>query len=217
MNHLMDMIKGKENDSLKKELKNDPSIADASTEQGISLLQFAVYCRNTEAVEMIRAYKSHLDIFEAASLGEREKIKQLSADHPELLNSFSPDGFTVLGLVAFFGHLKLAEELLENGVNPNVPANNQFKVTPLHSACATSNLAMARLLIEYGADVNAKQMQGVTPLHSAAHNGQIDLVKLLIDCGADTNAKMENGQTPLSMAEEAKSTDTAEFLRQIKP
>jgi len=131
------------------------------------------------------------------------------------LNSFSADGFTLLGLAAFFGHFILAQELLEKGADPNISANNPYKVAPLHSACATSNLEMATLLIKHGADVNAKQMHNVTPLHSAAHNGKTDLVQLLVDKGADINATMENGKTPLLMAEEAKFNDTANLIKKL--
>ena len=136
-------------------------------------------------------------------------------EKPELLNDYTNDGFTLLGLAAFFGHFDLAQELLEKGADPNIAANNQFKVSPIHSACATSNLEMAALLIQNGADVNAKQMQDVTPIHSAAHNGQTELVQLLFDNKADINAKMENGQTPLSMAEEAKFKETVDLIRKL--
>lgn len=215
MKELIEIIKKGDNHLLTKKLDQDPSIADRKTEQGISLLQFAAYCRNSEAVQTLREHKSQLDIFEAATLGEVERVKQLLHEKPELLNGYSADGFTVLGLAAFFGHLDLAKELLKNGADPNVAANNQFKVAPLHSACATSNLEMATLLIQNGADANAKQMQNVTPLHSAAHNGELTLVQLLANNGADINAKMDNGQTPLSMAEEAKCKKTADLIKKL--
>lgn len=215
MKELIEIIKTGDNNELANKLIQDPSLADVITEQGISLLQFAAYCRNAEAIQILKKYKSHLDIFEAATLGEAERVKQLLNEKPELLNDFSTDGFTLLGLAAFFGHLDLAQELLEKGANPNIAASNQFKVAPLHSACATSNVKMATLLIQYGADVNAKQMQKVTPLHSAAHNGQTELVQLLVDNEADINATMDNGQTPLAMAEEAKFRETADLIRQL--
>ena len=215
MKELIEIIKTGDNSRLANKLNQDPSLADSKTEQGISLLQFAAYCRNSEAIQILREHKSQLDIFEAATLGEVEKVKQLLNEKPVLLNGYSADGFTLLGLAAFFGHLDLAKELLEKDAEPNVAANNQFKVAPLHSACATSNLEIATLLIQNGADVNAKQIKNVTPLHSAAYNGQSDLVQLLADNGADINAKMDNGQTPLSMAEEAKFEETADLIKKL--
>ena len=212
MEEIIDLIRTGKNDLLAQKLNDNPLLADNKTEQGISLLQFAAYCRNNFAVDLLKRYKQNPDIFEAASIGDTETIKQLLEKTPGLLNSFSPDGFTPLGLAAYFGHLSPVKLLLDKGANPNIASNNQFKVTPIHSACAISNFDIAALLIRHGADVNAKQMQGVTALHSAAHNGQTKLSKLLIDNGADINAKMDNGQTPLVMANEKNFQETAELI-----
>ncbi len=213
MEEIIDLIKTGKNKLLKEKLKNAPSKANTKTEQGISLVQFAAYCRNREAIDIIRSFINDLDIFEAASVGDRDRLLQLISLEPDIINNHASDGFTALGLASFFGHKELVILLLEKGADPNIPASNPFKVTPLHSACAISNYDIAELLIKNGADVNAKQMQGVTPLHSAAHNGKIDLVKLLIENGADKQLKMDDGQTPLSMAEEKEFTDIIDYLK----
>lgn len=194
-------------------LNENPSLADEKTEQGISLIQFAAYCRNKPALDVLRKYRSNFDIFEAASIGVIETIKNQIENKPTLISSYSPDGFTVLGLASFFGHYDIVKFLLEKGANPNLASTNQFKVAPIHSACAISNYEIAEILIKHGADVNAKQMQSVTPLHSAAHNGSTKLVKLLIFHGADVNSRMENGQTPLFMALEKGFQEAADLLK----
>lgn len=213
MSDIIELIKAGENNNLERELKDNPSLSVSKTEQGISLLQFAAYCRNKEAVEIIRAYRDKLDIYEASSIGDKDILLRLIKQFPDQTNAYSVDGFTPLGLASFFGNIEIVKILIENGANPNIASNNQFKVTPLHSACAISNYDIAEILIKNGADVNAKQMQSVTPLHSAAHNGQTKLVKLLIDNGADINSKMDNGQTPLFMAEEKEFNETIDFLK----
>jgi ankyrin repeat protein len=212
MEEIIELIKTGKNNLLEQKLNDNPLLADIKTEQGISLLQFAVYCRNNFAVDILKKNKKKLDIFEAASIGDTETISQLLDKTPDFLNSFSPDGFTALGLASFFGHVSLVNLLLDKGAKPNIASNNQFKVAPIHSACAISHFDIAKLLIEHGADVTAKQMQGVTPLHSAAHNGQTKLSKLLIDNGAEISAKMDNGQTPLFMANEKNFQETAELI-----
>lgn len=212
MEEIIELIKTGKNDLLAQKLNDNPSLADYTTEQGISLLQFAAYFRNNFAVDILKKNRQKLDIFEASSIGDLETISQLLDKNPDLLNSFSPDGFTALGLASFFGHLSLVKLLLDKGANPNIASNNQFKVAPIHSACAISHFDITELLIKHRADVNAKQMQGVTPLHSSAHNGQTKLSKLLIDNGADINAKMDNGQTPLFMANEKNFQETAELI-----
>jgi ankyrin repeat protein len=208
-----DFIRSGDNIKLVQKLEEDPSIADYKTETGISLLQYAVYCRNSEAVEILKKYRPITDIFEAACLGDKDQVSHSLVINPDSLHSFSPDGFTVLGLASYFGHFSLVKFLLEKGANPNTPANNQFKVAPLHSACAISNFEIAELLIKYGANVNAAQIQGSTPLHSATHNGAILLTRLLLENGADINSKMDNGQTPLSMATERNHKEISDLLR----
>lgn len=212
MEEIIELIKTGKNDLLEQKLNDNPSLADSKTEQGISLLQFAAYCRNNFAIDILKKHKQKLDIFEASSIGDTEIVSQLLDKNSEFLNSFSSDGFTPLGLASFFGHLSLVKLLLDKGANPNIASNNQFKVAPIHSACAISHFDITELLIRHRADVNAKQMQGVTPLHSAAHNGQTKLSKLLIDNGADINAKMDSGQTPLFMANEKNFQETAELI-----
>ena len=59
-------------------------------------------------------------------------------------------------------------------------------------------------LLDFGADVNAKNGYGTTPLHWAARKGHTDVAKLLIEHGADVNAKEDyRGETPLHWAKDA--------------
>lgn len=213
MTEIVELIKTGDNKILEGKLKESPSLATSKTEQGISLLQFAAYCRNMEAVEIIRKYLDKIDIHEAASIGDKEVLLHIIKRSPEQTNTYAVDGFTPLGLASFFGNTEIVKILVDHGANPNMASNNQFKVTPLHSACAVSNYDIAEILIENGADVNVKQMQNVTPLHSAAHNGQTKLVKLLIDNGAEIDSKMDNGQTPLFMAEEKEYKEVIDLLK----
>lgn len=215
IDEIIDAIKASDNEKVNQIINDNSTIADRKTEQGISLLQFAAYCRNKSAVAILKNHKKdELDIFEATSIGDIDIVSRLINKNSVLTNSFSADGFTPLGLASFFEQIDIVKLLLGNEANPNIPANNQFKVAPIHSACAISNYEIVNLLIKNGADVNAKQMQGVTPLHSAAHNGQNELAKLLIDSGADINAKMDNGHTPLFMADEKGFKETAEIIKQ---
>ncbi|HMQ06884.1 MAG TPA: ankyrin repeat domain-containing protein [Saprospiraceae bacterium] len=213
MEDLMEIIRQGINERLELKLKENPSIATMKTDKGVSLLQYAAYCRNQEAVRLLKKYKQNIDIYEAVIIGDIESVKSQMENQPEYLNSFSSDGFTLLGFASFFGHLPIVNLLLKLGANPNIASKNPLKVAPIHSACAISDIDIAKLLIEFGADVNTKQIQGVTPLHSAAHNGHTNLTILLLENGADVNAKMDDGKTPLMMANEKNFNETAEILR----
>ena len=96
-------------------------------------------------------------------------------------------------------HLGMIKLLIERGANVN--AIDDTHHTPLHMA---SNAAVAGLLIDAGADVNAKtQRTGETPLYAAARNAAqgasksydvyLNLTKILIAKGADPNVKLKSG------------------------
>jgi len=90
---------------------------------------------------------------------------------------------------------------------PNTSAN------PLHIAASRGYKSVVNLLIEQGADVNAKDKYGQMPLHFAANRASMDLAQLLIDNGADVNAKNMQGHTPLySAATQYVSRDVIKFL-----
>ena len=55
-----------------------------------------------------------------------------------------------------------------------------------------------KLLLEQGAEVDAKDSSGWTPLSWAAEKGREAVVKLLLEQGAEADAKDTYGQTPLS-------------------
>ena len=213
MAEITELIKTGENDRIQNLLQENPSIANGQTEQGISNLMFAIYCRNNAAVSIIKSFKSHIDLQEATGMGDIETVKSVIGQNPDLINSFSVDGFSPLGLACFFGQFEVAKYLVEKGANVNQPSNNPFRVAPIHSACSISNYPIAELLLKNGADVNVKQQAGVTPLHQTAHNGNLSLTQLLIDNHADVNAKMDNGKTPLLMAEEGSDSNMLNLIK----
>ena len=104
------------------------------------------------------------------------------------------------------------------GHRPSPTRKDTDGITDLHRAAARDLREAAALLIEKGADVNAKSNQkyrkGYTPLHYAAERGNArETAALLIEKGADVNAKGQNGATPLHRAvrEYRKYNDTREI------
>ena len=66
-------------------------------------------------------------------------------------------------------------------------AVDEYGRTALQVAAWYNSLDVARLLIEHGADIDAKSNDGNTPLHDAAQENSLDVASLLIDRGANTD------------------------------
>lgn len=202
------------NDSLVNDvLSDDPSLVEAKTSSGVSMILLATYYSQHEIAQLLAGKKSDLTIFEAAAVGNFQKLMQLVEADPTIINTFSEDGFPPLGLASFFGHSELADYLIRSGADVNLASKNRMQVMPLHAAVANQHLEIARMLLEHGAWVNAVQQDSFTPLHGAAQNGQIELIRLLLDYGADPHLRTADGRTSLDMAEAAGHGDAAVYLR----
>ena len=90
--------------------------------------------------------------------------------------------------------------------------NDDWDETSLHNAAWKDSLDVATLLIDRGADIEAKDNNGWTPLHGAAVDNSLAVARLLIDHGADIDAKDDNGWTPLHGAAQENSLDVASLL-----
>jgi ankyrin repeat protein len=89
------------------------------------------------------------------------------------------------------------ETLLRNGAAVEV-RDRRGGATPLMHAAAFGSIETMRLLLDKGADVNARSTAGATALMWAATD--LSKVRLLIDRGADVNAVSESGRTALMLA-----------------
>ena len=79
-------------------------------------------------------------------------------------------------------------------------AHKGIRSTPLHLASYGGYIDVARMLIEYGADLTAKDKTGMTPLHLASYRGHVDVTRMLIELGVDLTAQNNEGETPLHLA-----------------
>ena len=134
----------------------------------------------------------------------------------------------------------IAEEALAAGANANVMNAQRSSRSLLADATICGDEEMARLLIEYGANVNLKNEWGMRPLcyanrsnanvirllldnnadvnlpgvlHAAVSAGEKEIVELFLAHGADVNVKDHRGSTALDEAVNRGEQEIAGLLR----
>ncbi|XP_072559799.1 fibronectin type 3 and ankyrin repeat domains protein 1 isoform X1 [Paramormyrops kingsleyae] len=109
-------------------------------------------------------------------------------------------GLTALQAALHGGHLPVIAYMIQDGCEVD-GRDGVSGWTPLMEVSAVSgNVAVAALLINAGASVNAADRKGKTPLMVAVLNDHQDLVSLLLRNGADLSVKNEFGSSAAEMA-----------------
>jgi uncharacterized protein len=188
-------------------LESDPTILGKS-EDGVSPVLLALYHGQRDIARLLIDRGAPLSFHDACAAGVNDLAKRMLGDDPSLLDRHSSDGYPPLGLAIFFGNRELARVLVGEGADVNTASTNAQKVAPLHAAAAVCDLEMMRILLDRGADPNARQQMGYTPLHTAASRGDIEMAKLLLSYGATRDMRGEDG---LSVGDVARQRGKEEF------
>ena len=196
-------VKAGDADGLRGILERDPTAAGAYADGGDSPLLLAVYHGCRDLAELLLAHGRRPDAFEAAALGDVDTLRAALDAEPGVVTAYSADGWTALHLAGFFGSVPAVRLLLERGANVNAWSLNAMRNTPLHAGLSGPlPHEGARLLVEAGADVNARQHGGYVSLHSAATRGEVATLDLLLDRGADPDTAADDGRRPIDFARE---------------
>lgn len=155
-------------------------------------------------------------ILKAALLGRSEsELKQMveiGADW-KICNNL---GNTVLHLAVEGGSLEALKYFISIGMNINITNNNGEM--PVHMISLTKNKfnEMLTLLLQFGADINAKCLCGNTPLLNSVFEGRSDAqLKQMVDNGANWNICNNNGNTVLHLAAEGGNCKALKYFGSI--
>lgn len=194
-------------------VEEDPELIQWHDVQGVSALLWSVYLNQTIVRDFLLSLLPDIDIFEAAAVGDTARLKGHLLSAPDLLNAYSPDGWTPLHLAAAFATTEAVRILIEHGAEVNRCSKGTQRNTALHACLALSrNATTARLLLSRGADANAKEAGGFTPLMQAAVADRRDLVDLLIAFGANPQLTCDWGKVAAEYARERGHIELAEYL-----
>lgn len=80
----------------------------------------------------------------------------------------------------------VTRELLHNQGDKQVKAQTgETGDTAMHIACRNRNVEIVKLLVEHGANANARNAHGRTPLHEVAEVGDEALLRIMYGLKAD--------------------------------
>ena len=84
--------------------------------------------------------------------------------------------------------------------------------TTLADAAEHANRVLVRTLLQGGADVNARQVDGMTALHWAVYHDDAETAALLVRAGANVTVENRYGVSPLSVAATNGNADVVTLL-----
>lgn len=146
----------------------------------------------------------------ANSLYEPEGERQ---DSSVLLESKHLNPGLQLYRASYEKNLPKMAEALAHGADVNWSNSEENKATPLIQAVLGGSLVTCEFLLQNGANVNQRDIQGRGPLHHATVLGHTGQVCLFLKRGANQHATDEEGKDPLSIAVEAANADIVTLLR----
>lgn len=135
----------------------------------------------------------------AFATGHPEEGERILREHPEVAALANTNSANLLDPLAEQGAARALRALLSAGVDPN--QFDQFKRTPLHSACWYGHADAALALIEAGSDLTLRDgHHGGTPLGWACHGSLFcpnlagdypTIVTALLEAGSEMEEDME--------------------------
>jgi hypothetical protein len=160
----------------------------------------ALYPKTIEDILWIMAKAGHTQL--VAPLMNLSKVTRTCIHlQPIMMNvKLGRRGRTQLHFCADKGLTTSVKRLLSiRNINVNVK-DDEYGETPLHCAAYNGHVEIARLLLQNGAEVNAKDNHGHTPLQDAAFQGHVNILHLLVENGADLEAQDNDGERVLHIA-----------------
>ncbi|KAL3418519.1 hypothetical protein PVAG01_10235 [Phlyctema vagabunda] len=117
---------------------------------------------------------------------------------------------TALFHASMNGNSAIVKVLLDNKADVNL--KGWYGTTPLYEACYGQHIAVAKILVEAGANLNIEGgLRNEFPLHAAVRKGNEELVRLLLARGAKLLKAREVG-TPLNLSRKLKQSSITQIL-----
>jgi len=136
------------------------------------------------------------DLFFAVRDGDMETVRQYIASGSPI-DPKNENGVTPLIMAAYYGKMDIADLLLASGAAYDAAYRTSSGITYLMVFSRIGDLRRVKALLDMGADIHGKDVNGDSALHWAIRAGQKATASFLIQKGADIHMKGLLGITPL--------------------
>lgn len=159
---------------------------------------------DTACMLMLLDHKAniHLSDFEGttalgyAAFRNRSRHVQILLEHGAHIEAADDAGRTALTFAAGWEQHEVVKLLIDNGANVNHQSGDQQN-TPLMAAARSGSLKCAKILLDNGALLEAKNSNGNTALFEASESNETEMLRLLIDRGCSMDGKDNEGNTAM--------------------
>ena len=172
----------------------------------------------------VRGYTNRTSLLAACIDGTLEIVQWL-LNHGADVNGQSNDPFAPIHVAVGRGHLQVVRMLIE--FNADIDVCRDSGMRPLHLVASRhykdDHVAIMQLLLDHGANPNARDNNDCTPLHHSSWSkidgavlgyGTVEDTRLLLKYGAIIDSEDKEGNTPLRLALEHDRQDIATCLRE---
>ncbi|HEY6875208.1 MAG TPA: ankyrin repeat domain-containing protein [Candidatus Dormibacteraeota bacterium] len=166
--------------------------------------------------------------------GNLARVKEIITEHPELINTTATWKETPVEAAAQMGNRAIIQYLVGQGAPVDfftalaladvetarqklnndsalAKARGVHELPALYFAAIGGSVAAAQMLLEAGADVNAKA-EAAAPIHGAVMGGNREMVRFLVESGADLSLPDYKGRDARSLAVEMGRDDLAKLI-----
>ena len=193
---------------------------EARNDSGETALHVAIKANCVGSVKLLLKHRANIEatnqygetsLQRVVTKGHKE-VTLLLLQHRANTEARYDSGATILQVAIRAKNIEMTQLLLEYKADANTAFNNAGRTAPLHHMLRAGNAEIAKMLINNGADINARTRYKETSLHLAVKYNHAEVVKLLLERRANAQEINEDGRSPLKLYVKKRNAEVVRLL-----